>query len=152
MAIDSYRIFDTTSYSKIINFITALGVAVVPTSISYRIDDITEGLTTEILGDTPIIPDLTTYTLTVPSTLNAMVSLTHTLEKRLITIEYVYGVDSDRMVIYDSYEIQKRIGTVLLPSDYTYTAIAFGLILYGAGDPPDPTGYPDGTLFVQYIV
>jgi hypothetical protein len=123
MAIDSYRIFDTTDYAKTIYFFTSLGVPVIPTSMVYRIDDITSGLDTEILDDTTVYPTGTSYTIDVSAALNGLVSASHTLEKRLITIEYFYG-GSARNVAYDSYEVQKRLGTLFAASSYTYDPTA----------------------------
>ena len=48
----------------------------------------------------------------------------------------------------DREEVRKAL--IDLSNQVNRSIDGFRIVLYGTGSPPDPSGYPDGTLFFKY--
>jgi len=72
-----------------VSFYDDAGVAVVPTSATYRIDDLASG--TEITGTTVISALAASVDISITAAENAMQSQNNSHEVRIITVEWTYG-------------------------------------------------------------
>ena len=76
-----------------VNFKDKNGVAAVPTSISYRIDCVTNGQ--EVLTDTPFTPAAASIEIELTKVNNACIGSVNKYEERCVTVTAVYGVDDE---------------------------------------------------------
>ena len=90
------------------------GAAVTATSGSYRVDDITGGVVTEIVANTSLIPTTTYYDIIIPASSNVILDQNHVEEERLVTVTFTYGASRRGAGEY-KYKIQnlKKIETLL---------------------------------------
>jgi hypothetical protein len=65
----------------------------VPSSVRYRVDDVTDGLTTEVIPWTDVIPS-DAMDITIPASSNAILNDTHVYEDRLLSVQSDWGTDS----------------------------------------------------------
>jgi hypothetical protein len=68
------------------------GNAVTPSSASYRIDDVLSG--TAIKAETAFTPSSSVHELVITATENGILDNTYSREKKLVTVNYVYGSSS----------------------------------------------------------
>jgi hypothetical protein len=90
------------------------GAAVTATAGSYRVDDITGGVITEVISNTSLIPTTTYYDIIIPASSNAILEQSHEEEERLVTVQFTYGASRRGAGEY-KYTIQKlrKIETLL---------------------------------------
>ncbi len=79
-------------YTLGLDFSDDTGVAIVPTSASYRIDDVDSG--NQIVAWTPIYPTLNSFDLVITATQNAMIGNSTDREERAVTVKFGYSADS----------------------------------------------------------
>jgi hypothetical protein len=90
------------------------GAAVTATSGSYRVDDITGGVVTEVIANTSLIPTTTYYDIIIPASSNAILDQSHDEEERLVTVQFMYGASRRGAGEYE-YTIQnlRKVETLL---------------------------------------
>ena len=82
---------EQTTYIITADFTDQDGAATTPSSGSYRIDDITDGVITEVKGDTAFIPTETSHDIEITPNENALVNPENQMEYRLMTVRFTYG-------------------------------------------------------------
>ncbi len=80
------------SYDIEISFKDSKGIPVTPTSVVYRVDDVSSE--TKVIEDATIYPSSSTFTITIPSTSNALLDQANDREERVVTISVYYGTIS----------------------------------------------------------
>jgi hypothetical protein len=105
---------EQNTYRVRASFFDDNGVAVTATNGSYRVDDITGGVVTEVIPTSSLIPTTTYYDIIIPASANAILDQAHAEEKRLVTVTFTYGSARRGAGEYE-YTIQnlKKIETLL---------------------------------------
>lgn len=85
------EILERSTYTIRASFIDDDEAAVVPTSGAYRVDDITNGVRTEVIDTTAFTPLNSYYDISIPSASNAILDESHDYEARLVTVTFLYG-------------------------------------------------------------
>jgi hypothetical protein len=68
--------------------------AIVPTAGTYRVDDITGGVVTSVIGSTNFTPATTYYDIVIAKGSNICLDQSHDEETRLVTVKFTYGASS----------------------------------------------------------
>jgi hypothetical protein len=82
---------ERTTYIVEASFIDQDRSAVTPSSGTWRIDDITDGVITEVKDDTAFTPSGPTHEFEITPDENCILSLANQLEYRLVTVTFSYG-------------------------------------------------------------
>ncbi len=75
------------------------GALEAPSSISYRIDCLTNG--SQVKADTPVTPAESSVEIELTKTDNAIISQSNNSERRLVTVTGTYGVDDGIVQEYE---------------------------------------------------
>lgn len=82
---------EQTTYIVSAHFTDQDGAATTPSSGTYRIDDITGGVITEVTGDTSFTPSDTSHDIEITPDKNTLVNPENQIEYRLMTVRFTYG-------------------------------------------------------------
>lgn len=97
------------------SFTDDTGADVVPTSMSYRVDDMTGGIATKVIDNTTVVPTTHYYDIEIAPASNVVLDQSHDYEERLITVKFVYGVGARQGVGEHEYLLKnmRRIEALL---------------------------------------
>ncbi len=83
------RVNEGSYHTITVSFTDEDGSAVTPASGIYRVDDLSSG--TEIVEDTPFVPESSSYDIAIPGSSNLILNAVHDVETRTLTVNFVYG-------------------------------------------------------------
>lgn len=82
---------EKSTYVVVLSFKDENGVAVTPSSLTYRLDDEASG--EEVIEDTVVTPVTTSYSVVIPSTSNLILNDDKKFEIKILTASFTYDTD-----------------------------------------------------------
>lgn len=86
-------VHEQTTYMLTVSFTDQDGAPTTPSAGTYRIDDITGDVITEVVGDTDFVPDGSSHEIEITPAMNSLLDQTRKIEYRLVTVRFIYGDD-----------------------------------------------------------
>ena len=80
---------ERSTYVVVLSFKDENEVAVIPDSLTYRLDD--EATGEELIEDTVVIPTSSTYSVVIASTVNAILNDDRKFEIKVLTASFTYA-------------------------------------------------------------
>ena len=81
---------EKTTYRIVVEFIAEDGAPVIPTFVTYQIDDVLSD--ENVLSSRSFVPSGSQYVITIPYSSNRVINSNNDTEERSITVVAIYGV------------------------------------------------------------